>query len=231
MSKKQFNLFILILLTALLGFNPQAHAEQVNNSVKDCLEQPESCGEQQDSTQKKTGNDKSGTISNEANKGQNTVGLTIWDFVKMIMATVFVVALLYFVLKFVNKKSHTFKTSQLMENLGGVPLGSNRSLQVIKVGNRLLIIGVGENIQLLKEIEDGQEYEQILSNYNNKLDRMIQPNDLVAKVIGKVKEYKKNEREETNPPFQALLKNQLDELAKDRKKIYEEVEQKEGKDK
>ena len=34
----------------------------------------------------------------------SSVGLTFWDFVKMIFATVFVVGLLYFVLKFVNKK-------------------------------------------------------------------------------------------------------------------------------
>ena len=59
-----------------------------------------------------------------------------------------------------------------MENLGGNALGANRSVQVIKVGNRLLIVGVGENIQLLKEIEDGQEYEQIISEYNNQINQM-----------------------------------------------------------
>ena len=72
----------------------------------------------------------------------------------MIFATVFVVGLLYFVLKFVNKNGRLFKSTQLIENLGGTALGANRSVQLIKVGNRLLIVGVGENIQLLKEIED-----------------------------------------------------------------------------
>jgi flagellar protein FliO/FliZ len=232
--KKQFFLMFIIVMIALLGFIPQAHAEQVNNSVKDCLEQPDTCGEQQDSTQNETNTGKSSDISTNpkgTNTDQNTVGLTIWDFVKMIVATVFVVALLYFVLKFVNKKSHMFKTSHLMENLGGVPLGSNRSLQVIKVGNHLLIIGVGENIQLLKEIGEGQEYEQILSEYNKKLDQLVKPNDLIANVMRKVNEYKSNDRGKPNPPFQTLLKQQLDDLRKGRKKIYEEVEKSEGTDK
>ena len=45
----------------------------------------------------------------------------------------------------------------------GTTLGANRSVQLIKIGNQLLIVGVGENIQLLKEIDDEQEYEQIIS--------------------------------------------------------------------
>ena len=89
----------------------------------------------------------------------------------MIFATVFVVGLLYFVLKFVNKKGRLFKRTQLIENLGGTTLGANRSVQLIKVGNRLFIVGVGENIQLLKEIEEEQEYEQIISEYNNQINQ------------------------------------------------------------
>ena len=62
-------------------------------------------------------------MSGAENKGSETatssVGLTLWDFVKMIFATVFVVGLLYFVLKFVNKKGRLFKSTQLIENLGG----------------------------------------------------------------------------------------------------------------
>ena len=41
-----------ITLVYSLGFNTEAYAEQLNNSVKDCLEQPDACGEQsKDSSQ------------------------------------------------------------------------------------------------------------------------------------------------------------------------------------
>lgn len=232
LQKKQFCFIGIILISlALFGFHSQVYAEQVNESVKDCLEQPDSCGEKQEKAQ--TENAVKDTVTNDSMK----VGLTAWDFVKMILATIFVVALLYFVLKFVNKKGNLFKSSQIVENLGGATLGSNRSVQVIKVGNRLLVLGVGENIQLLTEIADGQEYEKILLNYNSKLDQLAQPSDIVARVIKKVKGSKKSESAGNNggsghhSHFQALLQSQLDDLSKGRKKIYEEMEKKKDTDK
>ena len=91
----------------------------------------------------------------------------------MIFATMFVVGLLYSVLKFVNKKIDLFKSTHLIENLGGTMLGANRSVQLIKIGNRLLLVGVGENIQLLKEIENEQECEQIILEYNNQINQLV----------------------------------------------------------
>ena len=117
----------------------------------------------------------------------------------MIFATVFVVGLLYSVLKFVNKKGRLFKSTQLIENLGGTTLGANRSVQLIKIGNRLLLVGVGENIQLLKEIENEQECEQIILEYNNQINQVGSPNDIISKILKRVqgKENQKGERKTT----------------------------------
>ena len=46
MRIKQLFFIGLLLLFTLLGFQSQAYADQLNNSVKDCLEQPDACGEQ-----------------------------------------------------------------------------------------------------------------------------------------------------------------------------------------
>ncbi|MBB6443855.1 flagellar biosynthetic protein FliO [Bacillus benzoevorans] len=232
--KVRFYFIGLMFLLALLGGNAQVYAEQVNNSVKDCIEKPETCGEQQVSPQKgdkNTANRQPDQLnSTPVSEETAPIGLTIWDFGKMILATIFVVVLLYFVLKFVNKKSTMFKSSQLIENLGGVPLGANRSVQIIKIGSRLFIVGVGENIQLLKEIEDEKEFTQIVSEYNSKLDQLVQPNVLFAKIMNKVNK-RKADSLGAAPPFQSMLKQQLTELAQERKKIYEEVEKSEGTDK
>mgnify|MGYP000879919861 CR=1 FL=1 len=226
----------LLFLFALHGLDSHVYAEQINQSVKDCIERPETCGEQEltqneavDTDTKPADQLNTTSVSEKA----NTVGLTAWDFIKMILATIFVVALLYFVLKFVNKKSSMFKSSQLIENLGGVPLGSNRSVQIIKIGNRLFIVGVGENVQLLKEIEDYEDNKEILSNYNHQLEQMIQPNELFGKLMDKVSKGKKYSKGESTaaPPFQSMLQQQLDDLAKERKKVFEEVAKSEGTDK
>src|SRR3954469_17573158 len=231
LQKKQFCFIGLLLMLALFGFQTETFAEQVNQSVKDCLEKPDACGEPQASKSEEVTTEEIET-NPEIETASSTVGLTIWDFIKMIGATIFVVSLLYFVLKLVHKKGSLYKRSQLIENLGGTTLGANRSVQVIKVGQRLLVVGVGENIQLLKEIGDGQEYEQIISAYNNKMDQLVQPNDIVTKVMKKVKESTIDRKSEKNSPtFQTLLNKQLNELSIGRKKLYDEMEKEKGPDK
>src|SRR5690606_15758640 len=129
---KRIFLLLLLMAIALQGFDLQANAEQLNNSVKDCMEHPETCGENQVSTDQEepTSRDES-----------TNVGLNAWDFIKMIFATIFVIALLYFLLKFINKRSKQYKSTQLVENLGGTTLGTNRSVQLIKVGEHILVVG------------------------------------------------------------------------------------------
>lgn len=211
--RKMMALFVLISIV-LLGMQPPAHAEQLTNSVKDCMENPEKCGDKGLSPREET------PAQQEAVK----VGLTFWDFFKMILATIFTVGLLYALLKFINKKSKVYNQSQIVENLGGTALGANRSVQLIKVGNRILVVGVGENIQLLKEIDNSEEYSQIISEHNNKLELLIRPSDFLTKMMKRTANSKKSNQ--NNPQFGTLLSQQLEEIKKGRKKLFEELEKK-----
>jgi len=225
LRKKQFCFIAFILVFALLGFHEEASAEQVQKSVKDCFEQPEACGDQPN-TKQNMQTDGSVTKQTDAN---STVGLTIWDFIKMILATIFVVALLYFILKFINKKNRLFQSSQLIENLGGTTLGANRSVQLIKIGNRILVVGVGENIHLIKEIDDSKEFEELLSTYNNKMDQLTQSGDILSKLFNKA--VGNSEKKDESSSFQSQLQKQLVDFSKGRQKLYDELEKEKGSDK
>jgi flagellar protein FliO/FliZ len=204
----------LLLLLALLGPQNWAYAEQVNNSVKDWIENPDR--KEEHSVQN----------NHEANKTESgeSIGLDIWDFFRMIFATIFVLALLYIMLKIVNKKSMVYKSTQLVENLGGTSLGGNRSIQMVKVGNRILVVGVGENIQLLKDIDDPDEFRQIISQYNDKMEQLMQPSDIVTKVMRGIRKTGAAAKEEDSS-FSMLFKKQLDELREERKMMIERMEQ------
>nr|WP_234969314.1 flagellar biosynthetic protein FliO [Bacillus mediterraneensis] len=198
------------MIAVLLGSPAWTVAEQPV-SVKDCVEGKKGCGEDQIKGSKK-----------EPSQAESqAIGVTIWDFVKMFFATAFVIALLYALLKFINKRSVNYKRSQIVENLGGTSLGTNKSIQVVKVGNSLLVIGVGENVRLLKEIEDREEINSILEEHNSKLEQMIQPSDIVTKLLRRTED--STEREEQGSKFSALLKSQLDDAVKDRKKVFREM--------
>ncbi|WHX92826.1 flagellar biosynthetic protein FliO [Peribacillus simplex] len=203
----QVSLMIAVFFSGAI----QVHAEDLKKTVKDVYEQPDDL---------KVGKDESiDWKSTEQASNPDKVGITVWEFLRMIFATIFVVALLYILLKFINKKSKSYQKANSVENLGGTGLGANRSVQLVKVGGRILVIGVGENIQLLKEIDDPEEYEQLLKDHNDKIDQMIQPGEFAMKL--KNKWLKKSESETAS--FSAEFKNQLDQMSDSRKRLLNEL--------
>ncbi|MDV7763273.1 flagellar biosynthetic protein FliO [Peribacillus simplex] len=206
----QVSLMIAVFFSGAI----QAYAEDLEKTVKDVYKKPDDLkvdkGESKDlqSTKQASNPDK--------------VGITVWEFLRMIFATIFVVSLLYILLKFINKKSKSYQKANSVENLGGTSLGANRSVQLVKVGGRILVIGVGENIQLLKEIDNPEEYEQLLRDHNDKIDQMIQPGEFAMKLKNKWL----NKRESETASFPAEFKNQLDQMSDSRKKLLNELDRK-----
>lgn len=161
-------------------------------------------------------------------EGNQNVGITFFDVLKMIVATVFVIILLYFILRMINKRSLHFNESQTIQNLGGTSLGTNRSVQLIRVGKRIFLIGVGENVQLLKEFDHEDEIREIIENYNEKMDQMLKPTDLVSRLSKIFQKEKENAEEKSS--FSSTFQQQLERISKERKKVYEQLEKK-GSDK
>nr|WP_290443385.1 flagellar biosynthetic protein FliO [Sporolactobacillus kofuensis] len=73
-----------------------------------------------------------------------------------------VLALIYLLYHFVVKRTGKFTRINALKNMGGVSLGANRSLQLIQVGDEILVVGVGETVQLLKEIKDPEAIQSLM---------------------------------------------------------------------
>lgn len=212
---------LLLLVVVLFGFNIVAKAE-TDDSVKNWLEPEQTVDEESDPLE---------ITDTEVVDESSTMGITIWDFVKMIVATLFVIALLYFLLRFINKRNISYRDSQLIQNIAGTSVGSNRSIQMIKVGKRILVVGVGENIQLLKEVEDEEEVRQIIEEHNQRLEQLTSPSDIVTKVLERTKSFQKQDQDKEKNSFSSLLKTQLDQISKQRKKLFDEMDKKGPEDK
>ena len=200
-----------------------AQAEPFDNNVKDCLESPKKCGQETEQLKQ----EKQGS-QNQQTEADKAVGVTIWDFFKMIGALLFVLVLIYFLLRFVNQKSRSYQQTKLIQHLGGTPLGGNRSIQMVKVGDRVLILGVGENIQLLKEIDDNEERSRFVDYYSNQIDQMLQPQDIITKVISKWKSQETQKRE-SQDPFKQVFESKLNEVKKSRKQVISKMNDREKK--
>jgi flagellar protein FliO/FliZ len=73
---------------------------------------------------------------------------------------IFIIGLLYFALRFVSKKAK--QGGGVFHALGGHSFGNNRSMQMVMVGDTLYILGVGDNVNLIRAIPPGDEQTSLL---------------------------------------------------------------------
>lgn len=214
----------LSLLLAIMLFLIYPATSYANDSVFDCIEDEENCEEE------KTNPDESGVPENfdEENEGRSTVGLTAWDYIKTFFALIFVVVLLYGLLKFVNRRSQLHDKNRLMKNMGGLSLGQQKSVQLIVVGNTYYLVGVGEDIRLLKEITDQAEIAALLEHYEEIEE--IPFKGPFEKLLGKIMPFQKKEPKKENQQseeFSEMLNERLSEIKAERKRQIHRLTKKE----
>jgi flagellar protein FliO/FliZ len=144
---RQHVISIITLLFCLVIFLPDPVAAATNNgSVTDWLTEDE--------------DEPSEPQEEPAEIGANTN--IFFLLIKLVFYTIVVVGLIYLLIRFLSKRQQKLQHHSVFTPIGGTPLGNNKSVQMVKVGDSLYMIGVGDNVNLLKEIEDKEEVERIL---------------------------------------------------------------------
>ncbi|SDJ01632.1 flagellar biosynthetic protein FliO [Salimicrobium halophilum] len=145
---------ILCLMTALTFLSPTSVHATGGPSVSECAENPdlEGCGASTDQEDTEASGDSSEPLW--------------WSATKLVLALAFVLLLIYGILKFVQRKNKLFSRTRKMENLGGIPLGQNRSVQAVKVGDKVYLLGVGDTVEMLTEVTDEQTKNQLVQEDN-----------------------------------------------------------------
>lgn len=75
-----------------------------------------------------------------------------------------IVGVLYVVLRFVSRKAKAFNRGGPFHAIGAHPFGNNRSVQLLMIGDTLYVLGVSENVNLLRCIPPGEEQQQLLQS-------------------------------------------------------------------
>ncbi|ACQ71842.1 MAG: flagellar biosynthetic protein FliO [Exiguobacterium sp.] len=90
-----------------------------------------------------------------------TTASTIGNGVKVVLSLVVVVGGFIVLMRWLSSKTQGVKATQHMKHLGGVPLGKDRSVQLVKLGDQVYVLGVGDSIQLIDRLDaDTMEEEQ-----------------------------------------------------------------------
>ncbi|MGG0643667.1 flagellar biosynthetic protein FliO [Sporosarcina gallistercoris] len=224
-DKPNFSVISILLLITLLVcscLNPVAAQAETDSSVTDYLKNNK--GQDESPAEKIESPDKE-----ELNKetSPSPVGLTAWDYIKTLLALGFVIALIYGMVKFINTRNRVTQHGKLMQNMGGLSLGQQKSIQLVKIGNQYFLIGVGEDVRLLKELSDPEEIAQ-LADYYSEEDQVLQQS-LFMKLVNGVKARKTNPYQKQEEPndFGKLFKNKLTEIENERKRQLNQLTEKE----
>lgn len=207
-NKKSTIFVVFLLLITFYNLYPTAvFAEETGSSVYDYLENKGDKESNIDETE------------NGLNEEVNRVGITARDIVKTIFSLIFVVALLYLLLKWLKRKTSSLPESNLIQNLGGISVGPNKSIQMVKAGDSILIIGVGENIELLKEITDSNQVSEMMDFLTKKKAESASSAKFYTNLLEKWRHDKMDGEETTS--FRARLDQELHKTVKKRKDTFQ----------
>lgn len=146
---------------------------------------------------------------------------TFFMLVKLVFMLGIVLAILFFVLRFIQKKSVSFQDGKNLQSLGGIGVGQNRSVQLIRTGNSVLVVGVGDTVTLLKEITNEDEVKMMLEQ---------RPSQQVSSVANQLKSRWLNREESSQKADEASkdqtvnFKNLLASLTNERKEQRKEIQ-------
>ena len=198
--------FTLLLFIGTTVFSSQL-VEASNSMIGECLQDTSKC--------QNTDNTDAGTESTES----ASVGISAWDYIKIFLALIVVLALLVFVLKFLNKRNLTYQNASTIRNIGGISVGAQKSVQVVQVGDSVFVVGVGDEVRLLKEIENEQEKQQLLAMYNDK-QVMASAKPYIFELLSG---FKKQQPVEQKPNFEFEFKQRIEQIKKERSKGLDDV--------
>lgn len=209
-------IMVFILAICFLNFHllplDMVAAENGNESVEEWLEKGEGTEDF--------------TPETEVDDSNEPVGVTAGDVIRSIFALLFVIALLILVLKWLQKKSFSVTETTAVKNLGGTSLGNDRSVQFVQIGNRILVLGVGENVTLLKEISDPQEVDAFLQNLPKTPGDVSSARSLLPR-FGFFQKEKRSLRADQETSFHHELQKQLKDIVLKRKYVLDKGRKKE----
>ncbi|MFC4775383.1 flagellar biosynthetic protein FliO [Paenibacillus sp. GCM10023252] len=159
--------------------------------------------------------------------GQPTIpssGNLLGSFIWVIVSLVIVITLIIFVIKWLSQRNRVWGSNQRsLRTLGGIALGQNKSMQVIELGGKLYVVGVGEEITLLDKIDKPEEVELIVDMFEQKASNNWQGSNLgtlINKLRDRVGRQSESKEEwNTQSSFQHVLQDKLNQQATHKQKL------------
>ena len=185
------------------------------NYLDECIENRELCQDDNTSDDETEATDSS------------SVSMGFWEYIKIVIALVFVLGLLLFVLKFLNKRNLSYQQNSVIRNIGGLSVGPQKSVQLVQISNRIYVLGIGDDINLIKEISAPEDVEQLLAQYgDNQLMGSTTP--YIAQLFKKLSKKNQPTNVIESPKFNEMFNERIDKIKQERSEELERWKEQES---
>ncbi len=97
-------------------------------------------------------------------------GIGYTTYIYDVFVLILIVALAVFLLRFIGKRAQRTFSHTLIKSVGIIPLGNNKTMQVFVIDEkRVLLVGVGNAIEPIADIEDPELAKRFLLDFESKM--------------------------------------------------------------
>lgn len=97
-------------------------------------------------------------------KETSSPGAVIWMIIQILFALALIAVLIFIVIKFFARKSQNFDSPRKLRIIAGIGVSPQKSIQVVEVGRKLYILGVGQDVNLLDKIDNPDEVSDLVES-------------------------------------------------------------------
>ncbi|NBD22457.1 flagellar biosynthetic protein FliO [Paenibacillus glycinis] len=160
-----------------------------------------------------------------ADEGKPEIGTGIGYLIWVIVALLIVIGLIVLLIKYLASRNRGWGTNKALRSLGGIPLGQNKSLQVVELSGRLYVVGVAEAITMLDKIEDPDAVASIMDAIEQQNGRTWST-PTIADFLGRLRNKQQPSRPseddwQSSVSFKELLNNGMKRQADQKQKVEE----------
>lgn len=154
-------------------------------------------------------------------EGPNMTAYLVW----VTVALALVIGLIILVIKLLAKRNQGWGANRTLRSLGGIPLGQNKSLQVVELSGRIYVVGVGETVTLLDKIDDPLTAQAVLDSMEQQSARAWSTTSFTD-FLGRFRK-RNTEAAPTSEPwqeassFQELLQSKMKRQSDQKQKVEE----------
>ena len=193
-QKNVLTVSMIILIFSLLFMTTPVSVDAAPSNVVDWIGDEKSDGQPEEQEEK---------VETSPTADTSLIGI----IVKLIFYTLLILVMIYGLIKFLALRQQKMQPNQAVKLMGGTPLGNNKSLQLVKVGEKVLLIGVGDQVSLIKEISDVDEINSI----EKSLEKQPTPltNSLSTFIKDKISSRNETKTSTISGGFEQLFKQSL----------------------